>query len=226
MSGYIQSGTMVQGNPPAPTISGVTANNTLICTFGSDAAQVITAPTDSAGGTWVIDTQTNANGQTIAILHLFNAAAGTHTLTFSTGGSSQACISEWNGITGIGNAGASNTKASSTTITTPSYTPSQANEVVIACFVENGNNANDQNQCTTAAFQAIGSASDFGSHSCLGIMQNGAAGSSGEFNGDIVTTTSALTATYTWLSAATSASAIQGYQYTPATPTATIAWTT
>ncbi len=146
MSGFIQQGVVNQVTTSGinqPTITGVTAGNTLISVYQSsfNSGGSFSAPTDSSGQTWTLRTQVNASGTNnsgSAIAYLLNANSGTHTLTWvSQAGPSEANITEWNGITGVGGAApagvVNNTGA--TTITTGSYTPSQANEVIIATGV-------------------------------------------------------------------------------------------
>jgi hypothetical protein len=173
-----------------------------------------------------LDSFGNAGGYTLGIAYLLNANAGAHNLTWASQTSaSQAVISEWNGITATGGTVVQNSATSNTTITSSSYTPSQANEVVFATQVQAGTGTTDGNRCTTAGFQLLGPASDAGSKPCIGINQNGAATASGEANAQIVTSAAALTATWTWTTAASSAAIVGGgFKYTPASGPVLMPW--
>jgi hypothetical protein len=198
----------------APSLTGVTAGNTLIVCYQVNDAVSINAPTDSAGQTWTRLVNFNAVGQAICIAWLQNANAGTHNLTFTTlADANESNITEWSGITGLGNAAVTGSSATVSTITTGSYTPSQPNELIIAMFGEIGSSASDHVQCTTAAFQGIGTTTDFGGFSCIGVEQNGSTFGCFESNARIITASAAQSATWTWTPANNGVTAILGFTY-------------
>ena len=203
----------------SPTISGVTAGNALICEYGVNDAKTLAAPTDSAGQTWLIRAQYDANGQSLAIAYLLNANAGTHTLTWATtSDAATAAISEWNGITSAtGGTAATGSQAAGTSLTSGSYTPAQATEVVIAVLNEFGSNTNDGVKCTTVAFQAIGTTNDGGSEPCIALEQNGATYNAFEANAQITSSATALTAAYSWTPSNSAIVLVAGFAYSAVT---------
>lgn len=214
MPGFIQNGaTSLQATGVnSPTIATVTALNTLYCWYSVDAINAtIAAPTDSAGQTWsTIKTFANAGGSG-GLFGLANANAGTHTLSFATRAAvSQAAIMEVNGygLTGGTPVTASVTAA---THTSASYTPSVANEFVIAGMFEAGFQANDALHCTTAAFQGIGSLSDSTPHSCWMVNQNGNTQSCCEGNAQVIASGAALTCAWAWVSSTFAFSIVAGF---------------
>jgi hypothetical protein len=218
MSGFVQQGAVnaITNGVNSPTITGVTAGNTLICAYSVNNGVTLAAPTDSAGQTWTLRGSVNGSTISTGIAYLLNANAGTHTLSWTTSSdASEANISEWNGITAVGGTPQTTTGSSVTSITSGSYTPSQANEVVIAVGSEFGTSNPDNIHCTTTAFQSIGTTTDSSSNHCIGVEQNGSSFGVYESNADIVTSTSAVTCTWSWTGANAAASVIAGFQYTP-----------
>lgn len=222
MSGFIQN--VPAANPSHSVGSGTNAQaitptaigNTLISLYGVVGTVTPVAPTDSSGQTWALAIFENGSGETVACAFLLSCnatAARTITWATQTNASTQALI-EVNGITAIGGTAVTAT-AATTTVTSPNYTPSQANEFVLALISLAGTNANDQVTNTTAAFQTIGSCTDNASHSCVGIEQNGATFNSFEANARIVTSAATLTSTWTYLSNA-AVCVVLGFKYTPA----------
>ena len=72
MSGFVQNGATIStaNGTLSPTITGVTAGNTLICWYCVNDAITLSAPTDSNGSqTWTFRTQTDGNGVAIAIAY-------------------------------------------------------------------------------------------------------------------------------------------------------------
>lgn len=221
MSGFVQQGAIhaVASGTNQPTIASVASGNTLIAVYAVNNGNTISAPTDSAGQTWTIRGQFHNSTVTIVLAYLLSANAGTHTLTWATQTSaSESGISEWNGITAVGNAAVSTNGSSVTTLTSASYTPSQANEVIIAACMEFGTSNPDNIHCSTTAFQAIGSTTDSGGagKNCIAVEQNGSSFGVLEANADIVTSTSAVTCTWAWTNANAAVSIIGGFKYTPA----------
>jgi hypothetical protein len=146
-----------------------------------------------------------------------NANAGTHTLSWQTEGANVlAGISEWSGIpSGTGGTAGSADSTNANALATSTYTPAQANEVVIAVVVENGNNTNDGLHCTTAAFESIGSLSDSNSNPCWVIQQNGSSYAPSEANAVIVTSTAGVTCSWAWTASKPADALIAGFAYTP-----------
>jgi hypothetical protein len=220
VSGFVQQGAVkaVASGTNQPTITGVTSGNALICVYEvNDASGSFSAPTDSAGQTWTIRTQLNSNTVGVAIAYLFNANAGTHTLTWATQSfASEACLSEWNGITGVGaTAPTGTTSSGATSLTSGSYTPSQANEVIIALGGEFGSATNDAIHVTTTGFESIGTTTDSASHNCIAVEQNGNTYGVFEGNAQIVTSASALTCAWAWTPSQPCSAVICGFAYTP-----------
>lgn len=224
MSGLVQQGAVnaIGTGVNSPTIGGVAGGNTLICVYSLQTNLTLVAPTDSAGQTWNLAAQaTTGGGIQLGLAYLLNANAGTHTLSWATSANpSESNITEWNGITAIGGTPATNTSGGTgvTTLGTGTYTQSQANEVIIAAGTEQGGagSANpDQMSCTTALFQTLGSSTDFAGNSCIGVFQNGTSGTVYEANAAIVTSISARSATYTWLTTKIAVALIVGFAYTP-----------
>jgi hypothetical protein len=227
MSGFIQSGAMaaVGSGVVAPTISGVTLGNALVCCYTTDDNATLVAPTDSAGQTWALLAQFGVGGstlQTVAIAYLLNANAGAHNLSWATQSlSSVARISEWNGITTVTGAGTPATAsmgASGTSLTSGSYTPGSASEVVFAVFNEEGSVSNEGVKCNTAAFQVLGTASDAGSNPCLLIEQSGLSFLGAEANAAIVSSATPLTVNWTWTNAQFGLCLVAGMPLSGATP--------
>jgi hypothetical protein len=225
MSGFVQNGATAAVNSGvlAPTITGVTAGNTLICVYEIFSTATIAAPTDSNGGqTWTILVQNHGTQISLAIIYLLNANAGTHTLTFATqSNASVAGICEVNGITGTGGSPVSSDTGGgspATTITASNYTPASSSEFVVACAVEAGSNTNDGFHCTTASFQGLGSLSDSGSESCWMVEQNGSLYVVGEANAQIITSSSTLACTWVWTPTNSAVSTIAGFAYTASLP--------
>ena len=216
MSGFVQNGSTnsVANGTNQPTITGVTAGDTLICAYHVYDAITLAAPTDSAGQTWTLRVSGNGQGQSIAIAYLLSANAGTHTLTWATTpDASTAGISEWSGITGVGGTGVTSFNAAATSATSSSYTPGSSSEVVIAVCGETGSATNDAIHCTTTGFQSIGSLSDSTAHSCWVVQQNGATYEVFEANAQIISSASALTCSWAWTPSLTSATAVAGFTY-------------
>jgi hypothetical protein len=227
MTGFVQNGATnsVTSGTNQPTITGVTAGNTLISTYHVYDALTLAAPTDSSGQTWTLRVSGNGQNQSIAIAYLLNANAGTHTLTWATTpDASTAGISEWNGITGTGGTGVTGFNGAAATATSASYTPGSSSEVVIAICGETGSASNDAMHCTTTGFQSLGSLSDSASHSCWVVQQNGATYEVCEANAQIITSASALTCAWAWTPSNQSATAVAGFTYTAPGATASIAW--
>jgi hypothetical protein len=219
----VQASTFAIGNNPS--LTGVTAGDTLIF-VQIGANSTITAPTDSSGQTWTLSTTSGGNGVACAIAYLLSANAGTHNLTGTGLGGGCTCLSEWSGITAVGGTPQSSNGASASTYTTPTYTPSQNNEVIVAVFGEGGTNASDHVQCTTAIFQSIGTVTDFGGFNCVGVQENGSSTLAGENNGYITSTGAAVTATWTFTPASSVCGAVAGFKYSPPSSGASIAWVT
>lgn len=221
MSGFISN---------TPTHSVASGTNVITFSPGSIADQLISvyllegtspvpvAPIDSSGDVWTLLSTNNSGpaAETIAIAYLLTpSATASRTLTWATAGApSTHGISEWNGITAAGGTPVYTGLASSGTLTSASYTPSQANEVVIAMLSNQGTSNPDNVSCTSAQFQTIGSLSDHGSSSCICVQQNGSSFNSGEANAAIVTSASALTVSWSLVTQACF-SGVAGFKYTP-----------
>lgn len=211
MPGLIQASAMSIN--VTPSLTGVTAGNTLIAFFGSGTT-TWAAPTDSAGQTWTLRTSVNAGGTSFAIAYLLNANAGTHNLTGTASGGANSMMIEVNGITAVGGTPVTNT-GGSTTAATGSYTPSQANEFIVAGMIEGGTNASDHIQCTLATFQTLGTVTDFGGFNCLGVQENGSSTTAGECNGSITSTGAAVNPAWSFTPSSSWACAVAGFQYNP-----------
>lgn len=222
MSGFVQNGATaaVGSGVIHPAITGVTAGNTLICFYAVNNAATLAAPTDSAGQTWTIAESFNAAGVAqLAIAYLLSANAGTHTLTWVTQANGQESgISEWNGITGTGGTPVTNNASGVNSLTSASYTPGSASEVVIAFFWEAGTNTSDAIHCTTAGFQSLGSLSDSTPHNCIGVEQNGNLFGVVEANAQIISSSSALTCAWAWTPTNPCAAVVLGFAYTGVAP--------
>lgn len=221
MSGFIQNFPThsVASGVNAITFSPSSTSDQLVsCYTLAGTTPVPVAPTDSSGDIWTLlfTANSGAGAETVAIAYLLSpSSTASRTLTWASGasGNTQA-ISEWNGLTGAGGAPAFVSATTNTTLTSASYTPSQANEVVFSVLSLGGINASDHIQCTTTAFQTIGTLTDFGGFNCIGIQQAGSSFDSAEMNANIVTSAASLTSTYTFLSNA-SAIGVAGFKYTP-----------
>lgn len=231
MSGFIQNfptHSVASGVNTSAAFSPSASGNQLICAYQlAGTTPVPVAPTDSSGDIWTLlfTANSGSGAETIAIAYLLSASStASRTLQWASGGSGNTqSISEWNGITATGGTPVFTSASTNTTITSPSYTPSQANEVIFSMLCLGGLNASDNISCTTASFQAIGTLTDFAGNACIGIQQNGGTFNSAETNAQIVTSASTLTATYTYLSNA-SAVCVAGFKYTPSSPGAVVAW--
>ena len=232
MSGFIQNSPThsVASGINAQAITPTAIGNQLIsvyCLAGTSPVPV--APTDSSGDTWtlLVTNNSGSGAETIAIAYLLSCSStAARTITWASGASGNTqSISEWNGITAAGGTPVFASGTTNTTATSASYTPSQANEIVFAALSLGGIASPDQLQCTTAAFQTLGTLTDFGGHSCIGVQQSGASFDSAEHNAAIVTSASAITVTWTFLSNAFN-TGVAGFKYTPGagSNTASIAW--
>ena len=223
----------VQNFPTHSVASGVNAQaitpsaigNQLIAVYSYNGTSITpVAPTDSSGDTWILLVTNGAHGgETIAIAYLLSCSStASRTITWATAGNGNTqSISEWNGITAPGGTPVFAGAATLTTVTSPSYTPSQANEVVFAGLSLGGVSTPDQLQCTTAAFQSIGTLTDFGGFNCIGVQQAGATFDSAEANAAIVASASPLTVTWTFLSNNAN-SIVAGFKYTPGVSAANV----
>jgi len=220
MSGFISNTPThsVSSGTNAITFSPGSTLDQLISFFLLEGTGVPVAPTDSSGDVWTLlaTNDTGAAAQTIAIAYLLApSATASRTVTWGTSGISTHGISEWNGITAAGGTPVFNgVAAGATTVTSASYTPSQANEIVISMLALAGAANPDHVSCTSAAFQAIGTLTDFASNPCIGVQQNGSSFNSGEANGAIVVSATPFTTTYTFLTNA-AYTCVAGFKYTP-----------
>lgn len=214
---FVQNGAtnLVATGVNSPTITGVTAGNTLIAVWGVDAVNVAAAaPTDSAGQTWtIVKTFSNASASG-AMAVLFNANAGTHTLSWVTEAQpTQSAICEWDkSVKAIGGTAVTNSTTAAT-LTSASYTPGSSSEVVIAFLWEAGFQANDALHCNTAGFQNIGSLSDSTPHACWMINQNGNTQNGVEANAQVVSSNAALTCGWSWVSSTFTFSIVAGFTF-------------
>ncbi len=204
--GLVQSGAIntVASGVNSPTITNVQAGDTLIAFVGGNGSSAYAAPTDTAGQTWTLYQQTqNANlgHSSAAIAVLFNAKAGTHTLSWTTmSGSSSSVISEWKGLYAVGGTGAvgSNTSAG-TTMTSAAYTQSQANELLIVTGNSTGTAITDPpTGYTSLAFVT--------------------AAQTWECAFQIVSSSSSRTATYTWTTSGDGSMVLGGMKFAPQDP--------
>lgn len=232
MSGFVQnfpasgSSHSVASGANALAITPSAIGNALISVYACDSTVTLVAPTDSSGDTWTLLFTHSGGAQTMGMAYLLSCSStASRTITWATQPANTQSISEWNGITAAGGSPVFASNASATTLTSPSYTPSQPNEIVIGALGNSGSNTNDQVQCTTAAFQTIGTLTDFGSFNCIGIQQNGGTFDSFEANGAIVTSATPFTVTWTFLANATTC-AVAGFKYTPGSTGAVVAWLT
>jgi hypothetical protein len=188
----------------------------------SGTSPVPIAPIDSSGDVWTLDVTNNtgAAAQTIAVARLPAASStASRTLTWATAPAANShFLFEASGITGLGGTPVfAGVGPGATSLSSGSYTPSQANEFVLAILALQGAANPDHVACTAAAFQAIGNLTDFGSAPCVGIQQNGSSFNSGEASAQIVTSTAAVTAAWTFL-ANPAFSCIIGFKFTPGGP--------
>ena len=209
MASYVQKGSVssvVGGVASTPSITGVTAGNTLICVLSmySSVTPTVTAPTDSSGQTWSILTQSAyQNPKKTAIFYLLNANAGTHSLSMpSQTGAQIAQVAEFKGLLAVGGtAVAAGSSSFTTSQSSGNYTPSQAKEVVIAvCGIDSATNPETLTDPPTG-------------WTSLGVQQNGATYSPAEFCYRETTTTTPVSATWSWTTAGASAISVAGLKY-------------
>lgn len=209
MASYVQQGSVSSvagGIASTPSITGVTAGNTLVCVLSmySSSNPTATAPTDSSGQTWSILAQSAyQNPKKVAIFYLFNAAAGTHSLSMpSTTGPQVAQVVEYKGLLAVGGtAVAAGSSSFTTSQSSGNYTPSQANEVVIAvCGVDSSTNPETLSDPPTG-------------WTSLGAQQNGATYSPVEFCYRETSSTTPVSATWSWTTAGASAIVVAGLKY-------------
>lgn len=183
----------------APSLTGVTAGNTLALVL-STTSTADNTPADSASQTWSKAFYiTVSSAATVAVYYLLSANAGTHTVTWTAGGSSfvnytlveiPACSAV--DVVSTGGAG-SNTI---TTLSSPSITTTNANDSIIAAFSAD----------TASGFTNAGISDPPSGWTSLYAQQNTAANVGAQHAYKEVSATGAQSATWTFSADATGSS--------------------
>lgn len=133
------SGTCTGGTGTSGTTTTISSTGADLMVAAVTFYEPSTAPSinfDTYGNTWVAETQWGGAGNANTIFyHVYSpTTGGAHAVGF-TGGFGSACIAAFSGSTSSAlDQQNGNGSASSTTITTGSVTPTQANELVLTSF--------------------------------------------------------------------------------------------